>query len=393
VLHEVFSWIQNQYSYGKAPNGKAIADHFDTEPYGWSLDAVKLFTLALLRAGKIEVTSKSKTIESALSVDAKEAFNNNTSFKGAAFRPRSADDLVDMKVLIEASDAFKACFGQDLKELQQAPAAQQIRAEAAVHEDRLQDVYAILSKEGLPSAELVRAAVDTLRGLRAGTEKATITTFVGNHATLKDTIARGAKLGDALTETNLHTLRRGRDALGTAWSFLQGEADIDDALAKRAGDLHDILQRDDFYTHLPQIDQHSKALHDAWHKKHHEAVAARTTAYTDALVRLHGLAEWGDLDDDSKARIEKPLVDRTKDAPLTTPIDLLREETQACTAKGQAAEREVFRVVDKQRLVELKLSSFLAGSLETEEQVIDFIHKLEAELMKQIAAKKKILLQ
>ena len=393
VLQDVFAWIQNQYSYGKAPNGKALVDHFDAEPYGWSLDAVKMFALALLRSGKIEVTSKSKTIESALSVDAKEAFNNNTSFRNAAFRPRSADDLVDVKVVLEASDAFKSCFGQDLRELQQGPAAQQIRAEAATHEDRLQDVYATLAREGLPSVELVRAAVDTLRSLRAGSEKATITTFLGSHATLKDAIARAAKLGEALTESNLNGLRRGREALSTAWSFLQTESDTAETLATRARDLHDILQRDDFYSHLPQVVQHSKALNDAWREKHREAVSTRTKVYEEALTRLHALPEWDELDKDSKSRIENPLGERTKEAPLATSIYLLREEAEACTAKFQEAEREVFRVVDRLHLVELKLSAFLAGSLETKEQVAEFIERLQSELMKQVTAKKKVLLQ
>jgi hypothetical protein len=392
-LHDVFAWVKDQYSYGKAPNGKAITDQFGAEPYGWPLDAVKLFCLALLRAGQVEVTSKSHTIESALSIDAKEAFQNNTSFRAASFKPRSADDLVDMKTLLDASEAFRGCFGKDLKELQQGPAAQQIREQAGRHEDRMQEVYGILAQEGLPSAELLAEGLSGLKSLRTGSEKATVTSFVGSHATLKDAIARAAKLSDALVETNLHTLRRGKDALERLWSFLQKEPELPPELAERAEELADILKRDDFYTHLPKVDQHAKALHDAYAARLQAAVQARAAAYAAALERLHGLAEWAELDEASRPRIEAALAQRAgADVPLSASIPLLREETHACTTKLQQAEREVLQVVDSLRLVELKLSDFLAGSLETDEQVNEFVERLRAELLKQVGAKKKVLL-
>jgi hypothetical protein len=55
---------------------------------GWEFDTVRLLVVALARAGKIEATSKGQTIESALSIDARNTFENNNLFTSEFVPPQ-----------------------------------------------------------------------------------------------------------------------------------------------------------------------------------------------------------------------------------------------------------------------------------------------------------------
>jgi hypothetical protein len=57
-LGEVLARIENRTSYGEVAGGRYLTDEFAKEPFGWDFDVVRLFVIALLRAGKIEATSK-----------------------------------------------------------------------------------------------------------------------------------------------------------------------------------------------------------------------------------------------------------------------------------------------------------------------------------------------
>jgi hypothetical protein len=85
-LAEVMSRIEERSNYGETASGRFLADEFAKEPFGWDFEAVRLLVLALLRAEKIEATSKGQTIESTTGVDARETFSNNNLFRQSSFR-------------------------------------------------------------------------------------------------------------------------------------------------------------------------------------------------------------------------------------------------------------------------------------------------------------------
>ena len=98
-----------------------------------------------MRAGKIEATSKGQTIESALSIEARNTFENNNLFRQTSFRPKKGVEFED---LLKAADAFKRTFGKELPELEQGAAAALIRDESSRHEPDLQDQYSGSSRTG-----------------------------------------------------------------------------------------------------------------------------------------------------------------------------------------------------------------------------------------------------
>ena len=59
-LAEMLAKIADRTSYGETSTGRYLADEFAKEPFGWHFDVVRLFAVALLRAGKIQATSKAQ---------------------------------------------------------------------------------------------------------------------------------------------------------------------------------------------------------------------------------------------------------------------------------------------------------------------------------------------
>jgi len=106
-LAEVVRMIDERARYGEQATGKYLAEAFAAAPFGWDFDAIRLLVLSLLRAGAIDAAHKGQTIDNALSVAAKDCFNNNQAFRVASFRPRKG---IDFGVLAEAADHFKASY-------------------------------------------------------------------------------------------------------------------------------------------------------------------------------------------------------------------------------------------------------------------------------------------
>ena len=127
--------IENRFSYGEIASGRSLSDHFAGEPYGWEFDTVRLFVLALLRAGKIQMTSGGQPIESAVSIEARNVFGNNNLFRQATFQPKKG---LDFQQVVEASESFKDTFGQSVAELEQGAVAREIREQVERCEDAVQ---------------------------------------------------------------------------------------------------------------------------------------------------------------------------------------------------------------------------------------------------------------
>ena len=89
-LKEVLDRIEERANYGDTASGRYLTDEFAKEPFGWDFEVVRLLVLSLLRAGKIEATSKGQTIDSVTGVEARDTFSNNNLFRQASFRPRRA---------------------------------------------------------------------------------------------------------------------------------------------------------------------------------------------------------------------------------------------------------------------------------------------------------------
>lgn len=390
-LAEVLEKIENRYRYGQTASGRYLADELQKDPYGWDFEAVKLFVLALLRAGKIDVTSKGQAFESAQSLEAKSTFSNNNLFRQASFRPKKGLDYAE---LVQASEAFEAAFGKVLPELEQGAAASALRDELARHEEAIRDVYDDLLAHRLPGAEVLASALGQIRAIRLGSDSNAVVAFNGSHAEFREAIDRAAELSQELTEPAREDLARARTVLERDWPFLESEPGTSDELRKAAADLSDMLRRETFFRELPAIDQRARSIRSAYQAAHTEARKARVAAYREALERLHATPGWAQLDEDQQGRVSALLSIRAKDdGAADLPIPQLREELRACSVVLDRAIEEALRLLDGARLVRISAGSYFAGGVETEEQLDAALSGLREECASHIGSGKKVLVQ
>lgn len=390
-LREILARIENRASYGEPATGRSLTDEFSREPFGWDFDVVRLLVIALLRAGKIEVTCQGKVIESALSLDARNSFPNNNLFRQASFRPKEG---LDFPRVVDAYTQFKEAFGEDIPELEQSAVAAAIRGKVAECEAELQRVHNTLVQNALPGADVLASALDTMRAIRAGREDQAILAFNACHAELKEAIRRGGELAAKLHDPQLHDLRRARDALRRLWPEIRDGAGPEDPVRRHAEELEDLLSRESFFRELPAIDQHARAVETAFRQKHDEAAWERADAYAKALETLRATPGWNRLDADQQARISGPLTARaTADGCDGASIAMLREQAEACGTYLQKAVDQLLQVIEGNRVARVSAGAYFAGGVESEEQLEQALVGLRQECLELIGAGKKVFLQ
>jgi hypothetical protein len=389
-LKEILDRIVERFNYGETPSGKFLADELAKEPFGWDFESVRLLVLSLLRAGRIEATSKGSTIDTLSTSEAKETFNNNNHFKAASFRPKRT---IDFGVLAAAGQAFSETFGKEVHELNPGAIAQALRAEVARHEDTVSSVVGTLAAHRLPGGQLLEKAVGEMKGILRGSDENAISTFSASHKTIKDAIKRATELEQGLTKPRLEDLRRSRRVLAEAWPFLKQESDLSKALEAKAASLADLLEQETFYKQLPAIEQHATALGAEYDKRFDEAMDARIAAYEKAFDKLVKTPGWSELDEDRQRVIAKPIEAGKTREEARVPIAQLRSEKDACVGRLHAAVAEVRRILDGERVASVSLGSFFGAGIETEEQLDAALSGVREECARLIGAGKKVIVQ
>ena len=389
-LAEVLSRIENRTSYGDPATGRYLANELAREPFGWSFDVARLLTIALLRAGKVEATSKGQVIESALSLDARSTFSNNNLYRGASFRPRTTD--CEFADFVDGAEAFRKCFGCEIQELEESVVAREIRAESEKHEDDLRSTIDVLSRNDLAGQEVLDSALSQVVGFRKQRDCQAIKAFCSGHLELKEAIKRVSELSQSLTPGRLQDLRRARRVITVAWPFLETEPDLPEDLVDRATHLQDILARETFYRELPTIDEHTRALEQEYERRHAAAVRNRVAAYTNALAQLRKTPGWEQLDEEQRDRVSEPLTSRTTaDGCTNLSIPMLREQTQACPTLLSRAIEEMLQLLDGNRIVRVDVASYFTGGVETEEQLDQALSGFKDQCLELIGSGNKVI--
>jgi hypothetical protein len=388
-LKEVLDRIDERANYGDTASGRFLADELGKEPFGWDFEVVRLLVLSLLRAGKVEATSKGQTLDSVTGVEARETFSNNNLFRQAAFRPKKG---IEFEELVKASEAFRDTFGTEVRELNAGAIVHELRKEIARHEDTVASGLRQLTSHRLPGGIALEGALGQMKAILRGSEDSAIATFNSSHRSIKDAIKRATELEQCLTEPRLHDLERARQALSTAWPFLSQEADVADELRAKAALLEDLLARESFYKELPAIEQATRALEVDYDRRFEEALKARSAAYTKAFDQLAKTPGWADLDEEQQRR----LADRLQVAGARDQakgIGELRAEADACDGRLRIAITELRRIIDGERIVSVSLGSYFSGGIETEEQLDAALDGVREECARLIGAGKKIIVQ
>ena len=391
-LAEVLARIENRVSYGETASGKFLTDEFSKRPFGWDFEVMQLLVVSLLRAGKIAARSQNKDIESALSVEARNTLPKNNLFRSATFHPRMSQ--TSMKDWADAAEAFRATFGKEMPEIASAGiVAASLRSEIEDRESGVEEAHAVLRERALPGCDILRAALDQMRAIRAGKDDAAITGFNGCHKELREAIRRSAELVQALPGPRLLDLDRARRVLSSQWPFLRDEPDLGEAVRQDVERLGDILGRETFYREMPALDECARRIEAEFDRRRQEASAARSSAYTKAIESLRATPGWQNLGAPERDRVARDLVPRTRPASDAENIPLLRADVLACPEHLNRAREEMLRLIDGNRIVKVPAASYFAGGIDTVEQLDQALDGLRAECLELLGTGKKILVQ
>ena len=390
ALAEVLSRIEERANYGDTASGRFLADELAKEPFGWDFEVVRLLVLSLLRAGKIQATSKGQTIDSATAIEARDTFSNNNLFRQASFRPKKG---IEFEELVKASEAFRETFGIEVRELNAGTIVSELRKEIARHEDSVAGAYGQLTAYRLPGAAMLEGAIGQMKAILRGSEDNAIATFNASYRSIKDAIKRATELEQALSEPRLLDLERAREALKAAWPFLRSEPDISEDLGVKATELEDLMARETFYRELPTIEQHASAIAAEYARRYDDALDARVAAYTEALDKLVHIPGWDGIDQDQQQKLAAPLQRGKMRDQERVPIPQLRSELDACGTRLQEAIAELHRIIDGDRIATVRLGGYFSGGIETEEQLDAALAGIREECSRLIGTGKKVIVQ
>ncbi len=389
-LAEAMRRIRDRAEYGETVSGRYLETELAREPYGWDFEVVRLLVLCLLRAGRIEMTSRGQTLDSTSSLEAREAFGNNNLFRQASFRPKQE---VAFEELIRAAEAFRDTFGREVRELTASPIAAEIKREVDRHADPVGAVLALLIRERIPGDALLDSALGQMRAILRGSDESAISAFNSAHRSIKEAIQRAAELEQALSEPRLRDLARARKALSVFWPFLQEEPDLSEELRTDAERLADLLGRETFFRELPAVEQIAGRIAAEYHRRHEIAMTERIEAYQAALDALSRLSGWADLSDEQRQVIAEPLRRGTLRQDARPPIPQLRADRDACSLRLRSAVSEVHKILAGERYVEVNVSSYFEGGIESEEQLDKALEGIREECARWIGAGKKVIVQ
>ena len=389
-LAEVLARIEERANYGETASGRFLSDELAKEPFGWDFEVVRLLVLSLLRAGKIQATSKGQTIDSATGIEARDTFSNNNFFRQASFRRKKG---IEFEELVKASEAFRDTFGGEVRELNAGAIVSELRKQIARHEDPVASAHGQLIAYRLPGAAVLDDAVGQMKAILRGSEDNAIATFNASHRSIKDAIKRATELEQALSEPRLRDLDSAREALRTTWPFLRSEFDVSEDLRARATELEDLLARETFYRELPTIEHHASAIDAEYARRFDQALEARIAAYTQALDRLTHTPGWGGIDQDEQQKLAAPLERGKMRDQQRVPVPQLRSELDACETRLKDAIAELHRIVDGDRIATVRLGGYFSGGIETEEQLDAALAGIREECSRLIGTGKKVIVQ
>ena len=391
-LAEVLSRIEERANYGDTASGRFLSDELAKEPFGWDFEAVRLLVLSLLRAGKIQATSKGQTIDSATGIEARDTFSNNNFFRQASFRPKKG---IETEALIAAAEAFRDTFGSEVRgEITNVSAiVSELREEVARHEDTIASAHGQLIAYRLPGENVLDGAIGQMKAILRGSEDNAIATFNASHRSIKDAIKRAVELEQALSEPRLRDLDRAREVLRAAWPFLRDEPDVSEDLRSKATALEDLLARETFYRELPIIDQHASAIEAEYERRYDEAMQARIAAYTKAFDRLSRTPGWEGVDKDQQQKLAAPFERGSVRDKERVPIPQLRSELDACEPRLRDAIAELHHIIDGERVATIRLGNYFSGGIETEEQLDAALGGIREECSRLIGAGKKVIVE
>lgn len=393
-LGEVSTRITSKSSTGGA-SGKWLAEELGKEPYGWGIDIVRLFTLALLRDGKIEAVSEGDVIDSSTHPAARKLFTKNTQFNAATFRARGG--TIDFAELVGVYQQFSLTFGHDEVDFNQPKTfADGIRDNLQKREGALRKVLDELADLGLPGTGLIQKAkaLSEQIGSKSLQPEKVIREFSQHHQLLADAFHRAGSLEKVLNPAVVVALKEAQLFVRNQLAELEQDAEnpLPAPLETQAASLRDWMAREQFFNHLAEMDQATRLLRAEYTVRSQAFLESRQKSYRLALEKLEAAEGWAGLDSARQAQIQASLVRGAESQPA--PLAQMRSDIDACPQRLQTALMKVQELArPKLPVSTFRLGERFTRAITTEKQVEMIVEELREELLELVRKGHQVFLQ
>lgn len=391
VAKEVRDYLASQHEYGnrEACLGKALENRFNGTPYGWERDLLRLVLAVLFRAGVVEVSFGGQKFDSYSEPRSREPFINNTKFKSAVFTPVKP---VGLKTLTQAVQSYEGLTGEtvDVEKNAIAAAAKQY-SQAEIRE--VLPIIAEAKAHYLPVLSIVEEYREALASIENGSADDCVNLLASGATSLKEGRERIHKIAECLNEAGLATLQRARLAAHEMMRNLEAHGQVD--VAEKGEQLRALLESETFFESMAQIESTAHEIVAAYRELYKKTHAARATQYLDAVEKINGRKEWGQVPESMREPVLSPLTSRgctESDLPemgltcngCSASVSQMESDIEALGGLFAKVISEIQRLTTppEVKIERVRVSDYLSGSFESADQVRKAVARLQDHLLK-----------
>ena len=316
-------------------SGKDLADHFGNPRYGWPLDTVKFLVAALQVAGKLKATHNAQSFVGTANPQARPLFTNNNSFRATLFAAHAG--VLKPEDVLLASELFQKFAGKTVNGVQPGPLAREIRTKAVGVNADLNSVSLSMAPLQLPGIEALEQASEQVSTWQDNNDEEVVLAFKSSAEAVKEAWQKAKGIQETLASRSAD-LQRARKALSAEiWGQLLQEADLPAELHAEQAALDDRLQAPSFYEKLPEIDQLTRKLEEAYSQRRQAAQQALAAQVQQRVQQLEQTPGFTALEPERQQQLKAPLQQKASDAEA---LDLVRLRDQPAMLEGLLRQQE-----------------------------------------------------
>ncbi len=322
IASEVADEIDAREKIGDVPTGKALIEHFEEPPYGWSRDVVRLAAAVLFRNGSIMAIYKEQTFDSYVDDGAQEVFTQISKFRDASFKER---ETVDPEVRNEAKQTLDILFDNKVKQTDQE-VAQGISEVSNEWIETCKERQTKLEDALFPLRDEPKRLVTVLEGIRGkGTSAAKINAFLEHKDELEGLVSTVKKIVQFDRSGKLEKYAIYREFLENEWEEFETLAEtssfveISDDVHEAAGQLEGEIDSTAIMENWPNVETDYHTIANAYTRTYEDLYTKRYEMYSRAADDVRALG--ADLDNDDLERAVEPLTSRMGNASISVDVD------------------------------------------------------------------------
>jgi hypothetical protein len=239
--------------------------------------------------------------------------------------------------VLQASQLFQKFAGKTVAGVQPGPLAREIRVVAVGVNAELNSASRALAPLQLPGIEALEQASEQVSTWQDNNDEEVVLAFKSSAEAVKEAWQKAKGIQETLASRSAD-LQRARKALSAEiWGQLLQEADLPAELHAEQAALDDRLQAPSFYEKLPEIDQLTRKLEEAYGQRRQAAQQTLAAQVQQRVQQLEQTPGFTALEPERQQQLKAPLQQKASDAEA---LDLVRLRDQPVMLEGLLRQQE-----------------------------------------------------